>query len=255
MDQERFLTACETIIKQRRETAGIGTLSEKTLHAVLKHYFSPDPETHEVPAGRFVADILCADGIIEIQTRGFNRLRDKLAYFLTLGVVTIVYPVAHTKWISWIDQETGEVTKKRKSPKTGTAYEVLYELYKIKPLLCHPNLRLHVLLIDVEDYRLLNGWSYDKKRGSTRGERIPLALADEVCIKAPAQYAQLIPDSLVCPFTSKDYAAATRLSLHSAQTALNVLSTVGVLCKIGKRGRLHLYQRTEKCADTAPGTQ
>lgn len=243
MDKARFLAACELVLNKRREAAGIGTLGEKALHAVLKHYLCPDEQTHEVPVGRFVADILCEDGIIEIQTRGFEKLREKLAYFLTLGPVTVVYPLPHTKWLSWIDEETGEVSKKRKSPKTGTAYEAFFELYRIKPLLCHPNLRLRIMLIDVEDYRRLNGWSVDKKRGSSRSERIPVALADEVVINTPADYAQLIPDMQEEYFTSKDYAAAAKLPLYKAQTALNVLCSVGVIEKAGKRGRLQLYSQ------------
>ena len=243
MDDERFLIACQAVMTPSRDTAGIGTLGEKTLHAVLKHWLSPDKSTHEVRVGRFVADILCEDGILEIQTRGFDKLRSKLAYFLTLGTVTVVYPLAHTKWLSWIDEETGEVSNKRRSPKTGTAYEVFYELYKIKSLLCHPNLRLRILLVDIEDYRRLNGWSKDKKRGSTRSERIPVALADDMRIDTPAQYAQLIPPALTEPFTSKDYAAAAKLPLHKAQTALNVLCAVGAVERAGKQGRLLSYHR------------
>ncbi len=249
MDDQRFLSAYQAVMTERSDTGGIGTLGEKTLHAVLKHWLSPDKSTHEVPVGRFVADILCGDGILEIQTRGFDKLRKKLAYFLTLGTVTVVYPMAHAKWLSWIDEETGEVSKKRRSPKTGTAYEAFYELYKIKPLLCHPNLRLRILLVDVEDYRRLNGWSKDKKRGSTRSERIPVALAGETRIDTPAQYAQLIPHTLTEPFTSKDYAAAAKLPLHKAQTALNVLCSVGAIEKVGKQGRLLAYNRLicDKC--------
>ena len=241
MEKARFLSVCQAVMTERSGTGSIGTLGEKTLHAVLKHWLSPDKSTHEVPVGRFVADILNKDGIMEIQTRGFDKLRSKLAYFLTLSTVTVVYPIAYTKWISWVDEETGEVSKKRRSPKIGTGYEAFYELYKIKPLLCHPNLRLRILLVDVEDYRRLNGWGKDKKRGSTRSERIPVALAGELRIDTPAQYVQLIPHSLTEPFTSKDYAAATKLPLHKAQTALNVLFSVGAIEKVGKQGRLVSY--------------
>ena len=33
-----------------------------------------------------------------------------------------------------------------------------------------------MLLIDIEEYKLLNGWSYDKKRGSVRYDRIPVGI-------------------------------------------------------------------------------
>ena len=39
MDHERFAEICERYRNRARERAGIGTLGEKTLHAVLKDYF------------------------------------------------------------------------------------------------------------------------------------------------------------------------------------------------------------------------
>lgn len=100
---------------------GIGTLSEKTVHAVMKNYYAPDTDMHEIPIENFVADIYTGQEIIEIQTRAFNKMRRKLDAFLPLYPVTIVYPIPHIKWLSWIDRgnrgdftET-QVTKDRKS--------------------------------------------------------------------------------------------------------------------------------------------
>ncbi|MFA9379881.1 MAG: hypothetical protein ACERKO_02360 [Acetanaerobacterium sp.] len=244
VDKQLFQDACARVIGTARTGGGgIGTLGEKTLHAVLKHYLSPDCTTHEIAVGGFVCDIVTPDGITEIQTRGFDKLRRKLSCLLDTSTVTVVYPVACTKWLFWIDEETGEVTKRRKSPKAGTPYEVFFELYRIKELLCHPNLRLCILLLDVEEYRRLNGWSRDKKRGSTRCERIPVALVQEVRIDTPEQYARLLPEKLDTVFTSKEYAKASRLSMRGAQRALNVLFSVGAVTRTGKRGNLLLYER------------
>ena len=44
----RFTAAKERIIGKNRERNGIGTLSEKTVHAVLKHYYAPDESQHEL---------------------------------------------------------------------------------------------------------------------------------------------------------------------------------------------------------------
>ena len=60
------------------------------------------------------------------------KLRRKLDTFLKYYPVTIVYPIVHTKYLYWIDEETGEISSKRKSPKTGTIYDAVPELYKIK---------------------------------------------------------------------------------------------------------------------------
>ena len=77
MDEARFLAACGQALEDNRR-AGIGTLGEKTLHAALKRYFEPDEHFREVAVGRYVADIMSPGGIIEIQTAGFGRLREKL---------------------------------------------------------------------------------------------------------------------------------------------------------------------------------
>lgn len=158
---------------------GIGTLSEKTVHAVMKNYYAPDTDMHEIPIENFVADIYTGQEIIEIQTRAFNKMRRKLDAFLPLYPVTIVYPIPHIKWLSWIDEETGETSPKRKSPKTGNPYMAFIELYKIRPYLSNPNLHLKLALLDMEEYRLLNGWSRDKKKGSERYDRIPVKFAEE----------------------------------------------------------------------------
>lgn len=242
MDKDRFELVCKQVVHGLRIRTGIGTLGEKTLHAALKRYMEPYDGSHEVKVGSYVADIVGENGIIEIQTRGFEKLRKKLADFLEVTTVTVVYPIAHTKWLIWLDPETGEITNKRKSPKRGTAFEAFFELYKIKPLLCHSNLKITLLLIDMEEYRNLNGWSSDRKRGSSRHERIPLELADEVLIETPADYTKLIPNGLPDKFTSKDYMKTAGLSLSGAQTALNVLSHVGAVRQTGKIGRLNLYE-------------
>ena len=244
MDKQKFKEACKSIINIEREQNGIGTLGEKTLHAVLKQYYEPDKANHEIRIGSFVADIVTDSGIIEIQTRAFDKLRNKLAKFLEISHVTVVYPIPKTKWLLWIDERTGETTKKRKSPRQGRIFDIIPELYKIKPLINHVNLRLCIVFIDMEEYRYLNGWSKDKKKGSTRCDRVPIDIADEVYINNTADYIKFIPDELSDGFTSKDYKNATDTNLLTAQTALNILNHIGVVRRVGKQGNLYIYERT-----------
>lgn len=245
-DQELFAQACDKIINKERNRNGIGTLSEKTVHAVLKNFYEPDPSHQEIPVGNFVADILRDNEIIEIQTRNMNVMRRKLEYFLDIYPVTIVYPIVHHKWLCWIDEESGEITKKRKSPKTGTPYDAFYELYKIKPYLNHPNLQLCIPLIDVEEYRLLNGWSKDRKKGSTRYDRIPKALVDEYFLGSPREYSCMLPETLQEEFSVKDYAKATKLAPRYAQNAIQVMKHIGVIEQVGTEGRAYIYRQKLK---------
>ena len=82
IDTKRFLQARKEALGRVGGAGGIGTLSEKALHAALKSYYEPDFESREVKVGSFVADIVGENGIIEIQTRGFDRLGRKLDAFL-----------------------------------------------------------------------------------------------------------------------------------------------------------------------------
>ena len=71
IDEKLFEEAKNRMYGKVQGEKGIGTLSEKSVHSVLKYYFAPDEKYHEQKIGTFVADI-CIDGeIYEIQTKQF----------------------------------------------------------------------------------------------------------------------------------------------------------------------------------------
>lgn len=242
IDEARFEQAKQKIIGMNRERQGIGTLGEKTVHAVLKNYYAPDCEMQEIPIENFVADIFTGTEIIEIQTRSFNVMRRKLETFLKQYPVTIVHPIPHIKWVSWIDEETGEASPKRKSPKKGNPYQAFVELYKIRPFLKDENLHFKFALIDMEEYRLLNGWSRDKKRGSERFDRIPLEFVEEVCIDRREDYMQFVPFDLPEPFTSREFAKCAKIPMRLANVVLLILTDLSVVTRVGKQGNCYLYE-------------
>ena len=245
INQDRFEQAKKKVIGTDRQRLGIGTLSEKTVHAVLKNYYEPDEDKQEIPIENFVADIYSQGEIIEIQTRQFNKMRDKLKCFLSLYPVTIVYPIPREKWLIWIDEESGEASPKRKSPAKGNPYLAFIELYRIKMFLKDPNLRLKIVLLDMEEYRLLNGWSRDKKKGSTRFDRIPTRIVEEVCIDCPQDYMQFVPYGLAEPFTFREFAKAAHIRNALAQSALPILTDAGAVERVGKKGNAWLYRVKE----------
>lgn len=245
IDEAAFEEAKKRVIGVDRQRLGIGTLSEKTVHAILKNYYQPDEDKQEIPIENYVADIYDNGEIIEIQTRQFNRMRDKLTAFLPLYPVTIVYPIPREKWLIWIDEESGELSNKRKSPAKGNPYLAFIELYKIKMFLRDPNLRLKFVLMDMEEYRLLNGWSRDKKKGSSRYDRIPTKLVEEVDITCPQDYMQFIPYNLEEPFTFKEFAKEAHIPTRLAQTVLHILQYMGMVKRVGKKGNAYLYEVEE----------
>ncbi len=245
MDQKAFQEAKEKIIGADRQRLGIGTLSEKTVHAIVKNYYEPDEDHQEIPIENYVADIYANGKIIEIQTRQFNKLRDKLNAFLPLYPVTIVYPIPREKWLIWIDEESGDLSKPRKSPLKGTPYMVFPELYKIKMFLKDPNLHFRLILMDMEEYRLLNGWSKDRKKGSSRYDRIPKELVEEIEISRPEDYMQFVPYELDGQFTVKEFGKAAHISVSLARIVLNILYFMGTVERTGKQGNSYLYEILE----------
>lgn len=245
IDNKAFEDAKEKIIGVDRQRLGIGTLSEKTVHAILKNYYEPNEDYQEIPIENYVADIYHEGSIMEIQTRSFNAMRNKLRAFLPLYPVTIIYPIPREKWLIWIDEETGQLSNKRKSPLKGNGYTVFPELYKIKMFLKDPNLRFKLVLLDMEEYRLLNGWSKDKKKGSSRFDRIPTQLVEEIDIECLQDYMQFVPYDLPEKFTVKEFAKAAHIPARRAQVVVHILAYVGVIEQIGKKGNAYLYQVRE----------
>lgn len=222
----------------------IGTLNERCLHSIIKHYYEPDVSKHEVNICGYVADIQKDDTIIEVQTNNFSSLSRKLDKYLDSFKVKIIYPVSHVKHIVWIDPETGEVVKRNKSPKIGTGVEFLYEASKLKKYINSPSLSFDILLIDMDEYRLLNGWSRDRKRGSVRCDRKPLHLHDIITVNSAVDLEKILPDGFDgVEFDFKDFAKALKLKGRTARYSLNTLLEFGYIEAVGKRGNAIIYKK------------
>ncbi len=231
--------------RHREELAGIGTQSEKLVHLTLKYYLEPDESAHEVKVGRYTADIFRKETgeILEIQTRAFERLKKKLEAFVPKYPVTVVFPCVRTKYLAWVDPETGEISKRRRSPRKGQIQDVLPELYRLGEDLFLPRLTLMILMMDVEEDRLLDGWSHDKKRGSHRMERLPLSIEEPVILSDIKEFAVFLPEGLPETFTRETLMKALHLQGRKGGNAITVLERTGVIERIGKEGRKLLFQR------------
>ena len=72
--QEDFLSCREQVFERNFLQHGIGSLAEKSQHAILKNYYCPNPAEQEINLGPFVADIANREGVTEIQTKGFGKI-------------------------------------------------------------------------------------------------------------------------------------------------------------------------------------
>lgn len=226
------------------EKRGIGTLGERTLHSVLKHFFEPDTSFHEIKLGRYVADI-CKDGeITEIQTRQFYALKNKLNAYKDSYKVNVVYPIAAEKYILWIDPESGEIGERHKSPKQGKPWDILYELYSLRPIMPLTNVRFTLVFCNIEEYRLLTGRSHDKKHfGSSRFERIPTELVGKMILEKSDDFSVLIPETLGEHFTAAEFAKAAKMTRRKAGYALLTLISLDVIEHTETVNRTYIYRR------------
>ena len=243
MRNERFLEAVDTVILEKRNREGIGRLGEKIVHASLKLFYDSDRTHHEVKYEGFVADILNDSGIVEIQTGSFTPLKRKLEAFLPRSPVTVVHPIPRQTTVIWIYPVSGEFSAPRKSPKRENVCGVFRQLVSILPYLESDNLTVALLFLDVEEYRMLHP-KYGKRR-STRYERVPTALGEEILLKTPDDYAALLPDALPEEFTAQVFSKLAKVRGMALSAALKVLLTLGVLSR-EKVGRGYLYRRNDK---------
>ena len=156
IDEELFNESIRKASIIEKGSNGVGTLSEKTVHLVLKNYYVPDEKYHEINiVKKYVADACMEGEIYEIQSKSFYTMKDKLDCFLKEYEVTIVYPVAINKFIRYIDPETGEIYEKRKSTKKGGLLDIVPELYGIKDYLKNKKLHFIICFIEMEEYKIL----------------------------------------------------------------------------------------------------
>ena len=246
----------------------IGVLREKRLHAAIKLYLCPDEACHERPVAdllsdgeeptlkkrRMVADILMDGHILEVQTGGFFPLKEKISWYLTHTPcrVTVIHPIPAVKYLSWINPEDGSIISRSRSPKRGRVKDVAKELYWISDFIGDPRFSLRLLLLELEEYRMADGWGRDGKRGSNRYERFPTALLGDVTLSTPTDYrAYFLPDALTAPdpegnyplFTAAEYAKLTGIRGKSTYSIIHLMERLGLVREAEeKMGRSKAYQ-------------
>lgn len=241
-----------SVTEASTDSEGIGTLNEKRLHAIIKNYICDDLSKQEIivfdgnKKSRIAADILDGGQIYEVQTGGFFPLTKKIKRYLdeTDYRVTVVVPVAHVKYLRWIDPSNGNISERHRSPKKAGVRSIAKELYWVRDFVTHKRFSIKVLLLEMEEYRMQDGWGNGGKRGSNRFDRIPLSLLSEVDLSIPADYAEhFLPESLPEKFTVAEYTRASGIRGKAAYSAVKILCELGLVAADEKIGRAQGYKR------------
>ena len=242
MDPDRFQRICEEYREfGPEEPSGIGTLSEKSLHAVLKRYYQPAEAYREIRVGRYVADVVTQDGcILEIQTRSLSAIKKKLSVFLEQYEVILVHPVPHLRWMRTVEGKNGLTGPRRRCGREGCVWDAFRELSFLHEYLSCPNLHIVLPLVDLEELRL------EGTRRNARVDRIPMKLFDEIRLFTREDYWALLPEGLPENFSSRDMSHLLGISPDAARLALYVMFHAGALLRIGKEGNRILYHKTQE---------
>lgn len=229
-EKRRFVLAKEACRTESPE-GGIGTLSERTLHAVLKRFYEPETSHREQKIGPYVADIFTGEAVIEIQTHNLYALQNKLAAYKKAGYpVTVVYPVAAVKRARRICPDKSET--ERLVSRKGDFRQAFRELYGARMLLQEENVRFELLYLDICEVR----------RGREKIDRVPQELLGKLILQTRADYASLLPDTLPPVFTAAQLCAALKVPQRQKSFAPLVFVSSGVITPCGKLGKAILYQ-------------
>lgn len=224
---------------------GIGVLREGPLHAALKQALARPGDRLEVPVGRFVIDLVRADGeLVEVQTGGFTALGAKLDALLDEHRFRIVYPVAARRRIVRVDAD-GQVLSTRASPRRGHALELFDRLVSFPSLLSHPHLTLEVALV-AEDHVRAPEPVRTRRRTRDPGERRLVDVLERIEVTDPAGLLALLPALPDDPFTTRELALALGCRTLLAQRVGYCLRALGLVEAAGNRGRAPLYRRSTR---------
>jgi len=243
---ESFERARLRVLGEEAVTEGVGGLSEKSVHKILKLTLEPNITKHEVKYLGSIADIKNENGIFEIQTKNHYQIRGKLLKFLAHSPVTLVIPLIKEKRIRWINTETGEISEPKKSPKHEDIYTALYYLSPLSKLILNPDFKVKLIFISVDEYRRLDGWDESKKRGASKADRIPMRLLGVIDLNSKKDYESYFPKELSGQFLSKDFAKKIKRPSRFSYYVIKLFEKLGYIEQDGKVGRAFLYKTKDK---------
>ncbi len=219
-----------------------GLSNEGSLHSEIKQWYARPGDRFEVRLNGYIVDILRDDHVIEIQTRNFLAIRNKLLTLCKTHQVRLVHPVFAEKWITRINEPGGEIIGKRRSPKKGTIISLFDELIRIPDLINLNNLTIEVLLIRAEEIWCQDGKGSWRRKGVSIIDRKLLDVFESVTFQDKADFLKCLPANLIQPFSNKSLALKLGCKTQSAGKVTYCLKKMGVIKEIGKIGNQLLFE-------------
>jgi hypothetical protein len=217
-------------------------MNEFSLHSEIKKVYSLTGDQFEVKLGNYIVDILRENLIIEVQTKNFSALKEKLQVLTEKYNVRLVYPLPEKKWITQVTKDH-IILNTRKSPRKGKLTDLFRELVMIPHMIGVENFSLEVLLIDEEEVRCDDGRGSWRRRGVSIKERKLLKVNERILFQTKADYLKILPEGLNEVFTNRELSKLAKISLSTARQITYCLRKGGVVRLAGKNGRALVFQK------------
>ena len=216
-------------------------MTEYSLHAGIKEWYSALGGQVEVKVDDFVVDVVKDELLIEIQTGNLSAIKKKVGKLLLTNHVRLVYPIAKVKWIAYASN-TGDLLRKRRSPKRGKIIDLFIEMVYLSDFINNQNFSFEVLLIEEEERRCEDGKGSWRRRGVSVKDRKLLRVLDRVVFEDRNDFLKILPDNLGMSFTNRVLAKELGISIRLAQKITYCLRKMNVLTIDGKKKRELLFR-------------
>jgi hypothetical protein len=225
-----------------RKAHSIGIERESGLHRALKFRYTGVQGMTEAPVGGYVADGVSGEGeIIEVQTGSFGPLKEKARELARQGRVRIIHPIIITKYIDVYDKD-GNKQYRRKSPRKGSEWDLFRALLYAPELPRMPELCVELAFVDVLEKRVADGGGSWRRKGQRIAGRELAAWRGAVLLNSPEDYRRFVPFAAGETFTVNDLREKACILRPLAAKALYVLTKMGVVKRVGKKGNAWVYK-------------
>jgi hypothetical protein len=217
-------------------------MNEHSLHAEIKNWYSVPGDHLETKVDGFIIDIVRGSLLIEVQTRNFFAIKEKLISLLDNHRVRLIHPIPERKHLVQIDT-SGEIIRRRKSPRKGKLVDLFSELVSIPTFIRKDNFAIEVLMIEEEETRCNDGKGSWRRRGMSIRDKRLLGVTERVLFRNAEDFLRFVPADLCGWFTNKKLARKSGISIALARKITYCLRKMGAIIEIGKNGKELKFQR------------
>jgi len=219
-------------------------MNEHSLHSEIKRIYSLPGDRFEAKLDNYIVDILRGQLAIEVQTKNFSAIKEKLQTLAVTHEVRLVYPLPEKRWITYVTKDNA-VVNRRKSPIKGRLTDLFRELVMIPQMIGDENFSLEVLFIDEEEVRCDDGKGSWRRRGISIKERRLLQVNGRILFQNTTDYLKMLPDGLNQVFTNRELAKLAKIPAGTARQITYCLRKGNIIRIAGKNGRELKFQKVD----------